>query len=190
MPKVVDHEKRRQELAAAVWEVAAKGGLESVTLRSVAAASGHSTGVASHYFADKAQLLIFAFLAAVDQVRQRLQPVLEHPSAAALTQAVLETLPLDETRTREWHIWFTFAAQAAFDPRLAEEMERHYAQWIVAVEEVVQAVMPDAHPDEYRRRARLLIATVEGLSLMSTYRQLAIDELAHLGQCAVSSALR
>ena len=61
MPKIVDHEQRRSELAAAVWRLASRDGLEAVTLRAVSAEAGWSTGALNHYFSDKEKLLLFAF---------------------------------------------------------------------------------------------------------------------------------
>jgi hypothetical protein len=37
MPRQVDHDLRRRQIAEAVWRLAARGGLENVTLRQVAA---------------------------------------------------------------------------------------------------------------------------------------------------------
>jgi AcrR family transcriptional regulator len=48
MPKVVDHEQRRGELAAAVWSLASREGLEAVTVRRVAEEAGWSTGALVH----------------------------------------------------------------------------------------------------------------------------------------------
>ena len=72
MPKVVDHEERRTELAAAVWRLASRDGLEAVTVRRVAEEAGWSTGAVVHYFADKEDLLLFAFSTVADRVRTRL----------------------------------------------------------------------------------------------------------------------
>ena len=60
MPKVVDHEQRRRELAAAVWRVIGREGVAEVSIRAVAAESGWSTGALRHYFATRAELLAFA----------------------------------------------------------------------------------------------------------------------------------
>ncbi|NLZ97477.1 MAG: TetR family transcriptional regulator, partial [Micrococcus sp.] len=50
MPKIVDHEQRRRELAQAIWSIIALRGLSAVTLRSVAAEAGVSMGTVQHYF--------------------------------------------------------------------------------------------------------------------------------------------
>jgi AcrR family transcriptional regulator len=77
MPKVVDHEERRTELATAVWRLASREGLEAVTVRRVAEEAGWSTGAVVHYFADKEDLLLFAFSTVADRVRTRLAETAE-----------------------------------------------------------------------------------------------------------------
>ena len=58
MPKQVDHEERRREIAAAVARLAATRGLQGVTFREVAAEAGMSVALVQHYFGTKENLLI------------------------------------------------------------------------------------------------------------------------------------
>ena len=44
VPKIVDHEHRRQELVEAVWRVIGRVGIDGVTIREIAVESGYSTG--------------------------------------------------------------------------------------------------------------------------------------------------
>ncbi|MBA3508847.1 MAG: TetR/AcrR family transcriptional regulator, partial [Thermoleophilaceae bacterium] len=60
MPKVVDHEQRRTEVAAAARAAIADRGLDGATVRDIAAAAGVSTGVLAYYFRDKDELLLQA----------------------------------------------------------------------------------------------------------------------------------
>jgi AcrR family transcriptional regulator len=102
MPKVVDHEQRREELAAAVWRIASRDGLDAVTIRAVANEAGWSTGALHHYFADKEDLL-FDDDAHVDRaLRDALggRPRDEPPAIAALA-ATLGLVPLWEERQAE-----------------------------------------------------------------------------------------
>jgi len=71
MPRIVDHEERRAEVAAAVWRIVSRDGLEAATVRRVAAETGMSTSVVSHYFAGKDDLLRLAFRIVVDRGRDR-----------------------------------------------------------------------------------------------------------------------
>src|SRR3712207_14978 len=72
MPRAVDHEERREEIADAVWRVIEREGLEGASLRDIAREAGHTTGVISHYFRDKRELLAFAFQLVVERSAARI----------------------------------------------------------------------------------------------------------------------
>ena len=57
MPRRVDHQLRRKQLADAVMRLAATEGLEEVSLRHVAAEAGVSTGMVQHYFRTKDEMM-------------------------------------------------------------------------------------------------------------------------------------
>src|SRR6186713_582772 len=57
MPKVVDHDERRRQIATAVSDIAATSGLGDVSFREVATRAGVSVSLVQHYFGDKANLL-------------------------------------------------------------------------------------------------------------------------------------
>jgi TetR/AcrR family transcriptional regulator, transcriptional repressor of bet genes len=48
MPKQVDHEERRQEIAAAVVRLVTTRGIETASLRTVASEAGVSMGAVQH----------------------------------------------------------------------------------------------------------------------------------------------
>ena len=60
MPKIVNHEARREELVEATWRVIARAGMVGATMREIAREAGVSTGILAHYFTDKEDLLGFA----------------------------------------------------------------------------------------------------------------------------------
>ena len=57
MPKIVNHQKRKQAFTQATKEVIAQKGLNSVRLIDVAKSIGATTGSLGHYFSDKEDLL-------------------------------------------------------------------------------------------------------------------------------------
>ena len=67
MPKVVDIDERRAELAAAAAQLIARAGVGAATMRDVAAEAGWTTGALTHYFADKRELLLFTFRSSLAQ---------------------------------------------------------------------------------------------------------------------------
>ena len=50
MPKIVDHDERREEILSAAIRVIDSVGLDNTTTRAIALESGYSNGVLSHYF--------------------------------------------------------------------------------------------------------------------------------------------
>jgi AcrR family transcriptional regulator len=129
MPKVVDHEDRRRELAAAVWRIAARHGLAAVTVRAVAVESGWSSGALRHYFPGRSDMLLFAVDHAIDEVRHRTAALAtgdatgpdEPGRALAVVRAFLaQLLPLDEQRRVESEVWLELAVRALTDPELRE----------------------------------------------------------------------
>ena len=118
VPKVVDHQARREDIARAVWRVIARGGTASATVRAVAAESGWSMGAVRHYFDSQAQLLRFAAEEMMRRIPVRLAAVLTSvPPGPGRALALLEELlPFDEQRRVECTIWLTCLVDARADP--------------------------------------------------------------------------
>jgi AcrR family transcriptional regulator len=60
VPKQVDHEQRRGQLAEALWRITARDGLDAASVRQVAQEAGVSPGLVQHYFSTKDDMLSFA----------------------------------------------------------------------------------------------------------------------------------
>jgi AcrR family transcriptional regulator len=119
MPKIVDHEERRRELAHAVWRVIRRDGVERASVRTVAEEAGWSPSALRHYFATQSELLAFAMRLVVERIEARISK-LDRPTEAreAVEQVLHELLPLDEERRAENEVWLAFTARALVDPEL------------------------------------------------------------------------
>lgn len=174
MPKVVDHKKRRAELGAAVWRLAARDGLEAVTVRRVAEEAGWSTGAVVHYFSDKEELLLFAFRTVADRVGRRLAEATERTSAPLeLARAQLvEGLPLDREREAEVRVWFAFLGLALTRPALARAQRLTYRAWRDRVAERLREAQQrgEIRADiDCGAEAAALVALVDGLAIQATF---------------------
>ena len=124
MPKKVDHDARRREIADALLGLATTEGLESVSLRHVAAAAGVSMGLVQHYFHTKDEMLEFALQHHAQRREQRIVARLSAagrpPSVREIVRTVLvEVLPLDEVRRSAYLAGVAFFIRALREPRMA-----------------------------------------------------------------------
>ena len=118
MPKLVDHEQRRAQLAEAVWTVIRRDGLPRASVRNVAREAGLSMGSLRHYFATQSELLCFAMQLVGDRARARIRSL--EPAADPRHQAerlLHQLVPLDDERRAESEVWLAFTGHAQVDPR-------------------------------------------------------------------------
>jgi len=180
MPKLVDHEERRAELAAAVWRLASREGLEAVTVRRVAAEAGWSTGALIHYFPDKEALILFAFRTAADRVGRRLAE-LEKRTSDPLERAraqLIEGLPLDRERRDEVCFWFSFLGLALTRPALARAQRVAYRAWRDRVADRLREAQEagDVRADaDCATEAAALVGLVDGLAVQATFEPRALS---------------
>lgn len=187
MPRVVDHEARRADVVAALWRVVSRDGLEAATVRRVAAETGMSTSVVSHYFAGKDDLLRAAFRLALDRGLARAATA---PRGARARALLATALPLDAERRAEARIWFSFLGLALARPALAAEQRNGYRAWRDALARALREDGMRSHHDAHAEAAAL-IALVDGLVVQGAFepwpvsreRQLALvdQRLAELG---------
>jgi AcrR family transcriptional regulator len=117
MPRVVDPERRRAELAEAVWTVIRRDGLPRASVRNVAREAGLSMGSLRHYFATQSELLCFAMQLVGDRARARVRALQPAPEPRATAERLLQELvPLDDERRAESEVWLAFTAHAQVDP--------------------------------------------------------------------------
>jgi AcrR family transcriptional regulator len=119
LPKIVDHEKRREELIAAVWRVVARDGLDGSTIRAIAKETDSSAGALSHYFKDKDDILTFALKLSHRRIRERQNRKLDGlKGVEALRELVLDNLPLDEERELETRLEVGYCARSLTRPEV------------------------------------------------------------------------
>ncbi|MGW0915411.1 TetR/AcrR family transcriptional regulator [Streptomyces sp. NPDC002784] len=121
-----DHEARRRDVSEAVWQVMAARGFAGLTLRTVAAELGATTGLLTHYFPTKRALVEYA----LDLLEQRTLARPRRDSGrgyAAFRDALLDILPLTPEATDSNRIWVSSWDAALADPDLSADHARRYA---------------------------------------------------------------
>jgi AcrR family transcriptional regulator len=79
MPKIVDHEERRDHIADAATQVIIRVGFDNLTMREIATEAGYAHGAIARYFPDKRSVLTAAFVRlytlANDRIHARIEGV-------------------------------------------------------------------------------------------------------------------
>jgi TetR/AcrR family transcriptional repressor of bet genes len=118
MPKIVDHARRRDEIALVACRVVAEYGFEQASMVRIAREAGYTTGMLAHYFDTKHDIIV----AALRLILRRIDERLTRPRAASdrpdLLALLTEALPLDEQRRTECAFWTIFWGQVSTDKRL------------------------------------------------------------------------
>jgi AcrR family transcriptional regulator len=129
MPAKGDHEARRADVAEAVWRVLASSGFSGLTMRAVAAELGASTGLLTHYFSGKRELVRYAHEVASARTDGRPMRPAEAPGLAALRVALVNVLPLTPEDVAMNRVWVSFWDAALGDASLSEAQRDRYERW-------------------------------------------------------------
>ena len=117
MPKIVDHGRRRDEIALVACRVVAEYGFDQATIVRIAREAGYTTGMVAHYFDTKQEIIIAALRLMLRRIEERLTAAAGQgePELLAL---LTEALPVDATRLTECAFWTAFWGQVSADKRL------------------------------------------------------------------------
>jgi AcrR family transcriptional regulator len=127
VPKRVDHEERRRQIADALLRTAATRGLHATGMREVAAEAGVSLRLVQYYFGTKEELLLAAMQQLAARFGERAVARFREASGSAsparprdvIAAILAEALPADDER-RTFHIVYTaYFALSLTDPALA-----------------------------------------------------------------------
>ena len=127
MPKRVDHEERRRQIADALVRTAATRGLHAAGMREVAAEAGVSLRLVQYYFGTKEELLLAAMQNLAARYGERAVARFREAGGSGgpasprdIIAAILaEALPADEERRTFTIVYTAYLALSLTDPALA-----------------------------------------------------------------------
>ena len=140
MPKIVNHEIRRDDIGRAAFRVIRKKGVARATIRDIARESGFSIGAVVHYITSKDHIFLQAAEYSTLVIRTRMERAAhEHKGLEALRHVLYEGLPINDDMLGHWKIWFGFW-------QLSDSSE------------LIRAATHDRYDESYRRYGRLMRA--------------------------------
>ena len=117
MPKIVDHARRRDEIAHVACQVVAHHGFEQATMARIARAAGYTTGMVAHYYESKQDIILAALRLTLLRIEVRLTRERES-GEANLLDVLSESLAIDAQRFTECAFWTAFWGQVSADKKL------------------------------------------------------------------------
>lgn len=151
MPKKVDHDQRRIEIARVIREITWNEGVEGLKIRNVADKVGYGPSVIVHYFDNKREMLNFSQRESRKQGERAI--IAAWNAGASLEECIAVLLPISDEMKSVWHLFFAFWGLAMYDPQLAEERLHATSDAKDIFIEIIKSAQsrgefdPDADPD-------------------------------------------
>lgn len=132
---------QRARIVDATWQLIATVGLERTTMRRIAERASCTTGLVTHYFASKDDVLLAALQRVTDLSDQRIRAQPGPAGVARLRHLAQAMLPVDEPRAMEWRVWLAFWGRASSDADLMAGQRRRYERWRRAIARAMSEAM-------------------------------------------------
>jgi AcrR family transcriptional regulator len=172
VPRPAAADARRAELVAVTAAEIARGGLTTLTMRDVARAGGWTTGIVTHYFADKRDLLLATFFANCDALRARIESALAARPGDPLATAIGAALPIDPDAVELWRVFVAYWGVAVGDDEFAAALVERQDRFVATLVEAMAAEQAAGRMDrgvDRRRVARRLLAAIDGIALQAVF---------------------
>jgi AcrR family transcriptional regulator len=160
---------RRLEVCEAAWRVIVRDGLDRTSLRAIAQELGCTTGVVTHYFRDKQELILFALNQVTQSLLKAMQAQKEQVlGVERLLNMVSAFLPLDMEREAVLKVWVAFLGYAIGRDSLMAEHQQSAAQLRKLVLQELQALQSAKlirDDVDLELEANVLLALANGVSL-------------------------
>jgi AcrR family transcriptional regulator len=169
MPRRVDPDVRREQVADAVIDEIDEHGLRAVTLARISARTGLAIGSIRHYFGDTLREVMRFTLSALMQRAVRRVTTMSDDPVARLIGVLAFTAPTSEQERKESTALVEYRVVARTDPELAADIAATSLQGAEVIRSLLRDALADRAVDEeaLHREALLLFALVEGLSVSS-----------------------
>ena len=141
MPKIVDHDERRERIVEIVAQMLATVGAEKTTIREIARQSGYSRGFIEHYFHNKEELITKTIRWINERSLARANAALEGKSGLGALKTFSElSLPMNTEVRNEWKIRMQFWGMAA----VSDEHRREQSKRIHVSEKIILRYLEQA----------------------------------------------
>lgn len=169
MPKRVDADARREQIADAVIDEIAAHGLHAVTLARIAGRTDLAIGSIRHYFGDTVREVMRFTLGVLMQRVLRRDTTMSDDPLTRIVDIITFAAPTSEQERKENIALVEYRVTARTDTELAAEIAATSRAGAEIIRSLLREALSDRDIDEaaLEREALLLFALVEGFSFSS-----------------------
>ena len=174
MPKIVDHDDRRADIARAAGRVLVRKGIESLTLRDIAREANCSPGILAHYFRDRTEILAHALeYFSEASLERQLQSLSD---AENLEDSFVRELPRENAQVGdEWVTRFQLWARSATNPDWLDVQAKTLEEQREPIRQLLSNRGYGATESELHLMADMLIALAIGLCVCNFFDPAGFD---------------
>ena len=122
-----DKGTQKDRIVEATWDVMMRDGLARTSMRAIAHEVGCSTGVLTHHFRDKGDILAVALDKISQEIAERVRDATQSKTGLEASSALAKGfLPSDKRGKRLWTVWIQFLAEAICDNDILNRHSRQY----------------------------------------------------------------
>lgn len=168
MPRIVDHEQRRREIADAAWAVISRAGIDAASLQRIASELGSTTGSVTHYFSNKEELISFAFERTTAIAFEDIESATTRvgPGLPRVRIALERWTPLLASSGSTGSAVLSYWGLATSEPMYAQLHQKSYVIWEAMLERFMLEAIDlgqIAHNVDVQSEIRILMTFADGL---------------------------
>ncbi|OIS38389.1 TetR family transcriptional regulator [Staphylococcus cohnii] len=111
MPKIINHEKKKEQIIQYAFDSIVENGVKGSTVRQIAKLAEMTPGQTRYYFPNHSELLNAVMSTVELKVRRRIEVIFTSENLNTIDKAkasLLSVLPLDQERLADMEVWMAF----------------------------------------------------------------------------------
>lgn len=185
--------ERAHEILDAARRIFAAEGYAGLSMRRVAGEVGVSLSNVQHYYNSKDMLVEAVLLYTMNLFQEKIDQIsasMAHSPRTEQFQSTIDMFLRELSDPVTVAVFFEIWALATRNPFASDLMDKMLARERKAIFKLIQGLTPSISDQQYRVRAALIVAQVQGLLLFRLFNPARKAELAGLEQAAKEAVLR